>query len=54
MYTHIHICAHAGELRGKYYPLGAMTKDEEDFLQSNGFLFQKPGPAQLLAVVSSP
>ena len=27
-----------------------MTAVDEEFLQSNGFLFQKPGPAQLLAV----
>jgi len=42
-----------GELKGKYYPLGSLTKEEEDFLQSNGFLFQKPGPAQLLAVAGA-
>jgi creatine kinase len=42
-----------GELSGKYYPLGQMTPAEEDFLQSNGFLFQKPGPAQLLAVAGA-
>ena len=42
-----------GELRGKYYPLGNLTAQEEEMLQSNGFLFQKPGPAQLLAVAGA-
>jgi len=38
-----------GELEGKYYPLGGMTKDEENDLQSSGFLFQKPTPNNVLA-----
>ena len=38
-----------GELQGKYYPLGGMTKGEEDALQSAGFLFQKPTPNNVLA-----
>lgn len=38
----------SGELVGKYYPLSALTKKEEDFLQNNGFLFQKPGPKNVL------
>lgn len=38
-----------GDLAGKYYPLGAMTKAEEDLLQSTGFLFQKPTPNNVLA-----
>ena len=29
-----------GELKGKYYPLGGMSQEDEDMLQSNGFLFQ--------------
>lgn len=36
------------DLQGKYYPLGGMTKDEENSLQSQGFLFQKPGPRNVL------
>lgn len=38
-----------GSLVGKYYPLGGMTKEEEDVLQSSGFLFQKPTPNNVLA-----
>ncbi len=38
-----------GDLAGKYYPLGGMTKAEEDLLQSEGFLFQKPTPNNVLA-----
>jgi creatine kinase len=38
-----------GDLAGKYYPLGAMTKQEEDDLQNSGFLFQKPTPNNVLA-----
>jgi creatine kinase len=37
------------ELSGKYYPLGAMTKKEEQDLQDTGFLFQKPTPNNVLA-----
>ncbi|OQR85932.1 creatine kinase, mitochondrial precursor [Thraustotheca clavata] len=36
------------ELSGKYYPLGNMTKEEEDQLQKDHFLFQKPGGGTLL------
>lgn len=38
-----------GDLAGKYYPLGGMTKQEEDDLQKAGFLFQKPTPNNVLA-----
>ena len=38
-----------GDLAGKYYPLGAMTKQEEQELQDAGFLFQKPTPNNVLA-----
>ena len=38
-----------GDLAGKYYPLGAMTKAEEQILQDAGFLFQKPTPNNVLA-----
>lgn len=38
-----------GELQGKYYPLGAMSKEDEDMLQKQGFLFQKPTPNNVLA-----
>jgi creatine kinase len=37
-----------GELAGKYYPLGAMSKADEDSLQKSGFLFQKPTPNNVL------
>jgi len=37
-----------GELKGTYYPLGDMTAAQEEELQSNGFLFQKPGGGTLL------
>ncbi|RLO08770.1 hypothetical protein DYB28_006073 [Aphanomyces astaci] len=36
------------DLGGKYFPLGAMTKAEEDQLQKDHFLFQKPGGGTLL------
>lgn len=36
------------ELQGKYYPLGKMTPEEEDQLQKDHFLFQKPGGGTLL------
>ena len=38
-----------GELAGTYYPLGGMTKAQEDKLQAAGFLFQKPAPNNVLA-----
>lgn len=37
------------DLAGTYYPLGGMTKDQEDKLQAEGFLFQKPTPNNVLA-----
>nr|CCA27873.1 creatine kinase putative [Albugo laibachii Nc14] len=36
------------ELQGKYYPLMNMTKEEEEQLQKDHFLFQKPGGGTLL------
>jgi creatine kinase len=38
-----------GDLSGKYYALGGMTKEQEDKLQAEGFLFQKPTPNNVLA-----
>lgn len=38
-----------GSLAGKYYPLGKMSKEEEQELQESGFLFQKPTPNNVLA-----
>lgn len=38
-----------GDLQGKYYPLGAMSKQDEQVLQDAGFLFQKPTPNNVLA-----
>ena len=38
-----------GDLEGIYYPLGGMTKDQEDTLQKQGFLFQKPTGRNVLA-----
>jgi len=43
----------SGELQGTYYPLGKLSKEDEDSLQANGFLFQKPGPAQLLGAAGA-
>lgn len=37
------------DLAGKYYPLGKMTKEEEQQLIDDHFLFQKPGPRNVLA-----
>ncbi len=37
------------DLGGKYYPLGKMTKEEEQQLIDDHFLFQKPGPRNVLA-----
>ena len=39
----------SGDLEGIYYPLGGMTKEQEDNLQKEGFLFQKPTPRNVLA-----
>jgi hypothetical protein len=36
------------ELQGTYYPLGELNDEKQEELQSGGFLFQKPGPMQLL------
>ena len=38
-----------GDLNGKYYPLGGMTKEEEQQLIDDHFLFQKPDPRNVLA-----
>jgi creatine kinase len=40
-------------LQGTYYPLGDLTSEQEDALQSGGFLFQKPGPMQLLGAAGA-
>mmetsp|Transcript_33646 Transcript_33646/g.78532 ORF Transcript_33646/g.78532 Transcript_33646/m.78532 type:complete len:477 (-) Transcript_33646:115-1545(-) len=40
-------------LQGKYYPLGGLTSAQEDELQAGGFLFQKPGPMQLLGAAGA-
>lgn len=37
------------DLAGKYYPLGHMTKEEEQQLIDDHFLFQKPDPRNVLA-----
>ncbi|EQC41958.1 hypothetical protein SDRG_00807 [Saprolegnia diclina VS20] len=42
------LTAMEAELTGKYFPLGNMTKEEEDQLQKDHFLFQKPGGGTLL------
>jgi len=41
------------ELQGTYYPLGSLSSEQEDALQANGFLFQKPGPMQLLGAAGA-
>lgn len=38
-----------GELAGKYYPLGGMTKEEEQQMIDDHFLFQKPDARNVLA-----
>jgi len=40
-------------LQGKYYPLGELTGAQEEELQAGGFLFQKPGPMQLLGAAGA-
>jgi protein-arginine kinase len=40
-------------LKGTYYPLGELTSEQEDELQAGGFLFQKPGPMQLLGAAGA-
>lgn len=37
-----------GELKGTYYKLGELTKEQTDFLQEKGFLFQVPSARNLL------
>jgi len=37
-----------GEMAGKYFPLADMTKEEEDQLQADHFLFQKPDPNAMI------
>jgi creatine kinase len=40
-------------LQGTYFPLGDLTDEQEDALQAGGFLFQKPGPMQLLGAAGA-
>jgi creatine kinase len=40
-------------LKGTYFPLGGLTAAQEDELQAGGFLFQKPGPMQLLGAAGA-
>ena len=42
-----------GNLKGTYFPLGDLTSEQEDALQAGGFLFQKPGPMQLLGAAGA-
>merc|ERR1712100_351397 len=37
-----------GELAGKYYSLATMSKEDEDQLQADHFLFQKPDPNAMI------
>ena len=41
------------ELKGTYYPLGGLSKEQEDVLREGGFLFQEPGPFQLLGAAGA-
>jgi creatine kinase len=41
------------QLQGTYYPLGELTTEQQDALQAGGFLFQKPGPMQLLGAAGA-
>jgi creatine kinase len=41
------------ELQGTYFPLGALTSAQEEELQAGGFMFQKPGPMQLLGAAGA-
>jgi len=43
------LIALGGDLAGKYYPLGSLTKEEEQQLIDDHFLFQKPDPRNVLA-----
>lgn len=40
-------------LAGTYYPLSDLTAEQEGELQEGGFLFQKPGPKQLLGAAGA-
>jgi len=40
-------------LQGTYYPLGELTSEQEEELQAGGYLFQKPGPMQLLGAAGA-
>jgi creatine kinase len=40
-------------LKGTYFPLGGLSSEQEDALQAGGFLFQKPGPMQLLGAAGA-
>ena len=40
-------------LQGMYFPLGDLAGAQEDELQAGGFLFQKPGPMQLLGAAGA-
>ncbi|EKX52709.1 hypothetical protein GUITHDRAFT_92286 [Guillardia theta CCMP2712] len=40
-------------LQGTYYPLGSLSAEQEQDLQAGGFLFQKPGPMQLLGAAGA-
>ncbi|EKX34475.1 hypothetical protein GUITHDRAFT_155718 [Guillardia theta CCMP2712] len=40
-------------LKGQYFPLGSLSTEQEEALQAGGFLFQKPGPMQLLGAAGA-
>merc|ERR1719183_2996041 len=40
-------------LKGTYFPLGELSGEQENELQAGGFLFQKPGPMQLLGAAGA-
>jgi creatine kinase len=42
-----------GDLKGTYYPLGGLSKADEDMLLSSGFLFQKPTGRNLLTAAGA-
>ncbi|KAJ1463812.1 ATP:guanido phosphotransferase, partial [Baffinella frigidus] len=41
------------ELQGTYFPLGELNGAQEEELQAGGFMFQKPGPMQLLGAAGA-
>jgi len=41
------------DLQGKYFPLGELTPAQEEELRNGGFLFQEPGPMQLLGAAGA-